>query len=686
MRRFLLFFVLFFCIEGICLHAQVGKREYSSNRLSDRDGFHDRFNNSILHITDLQNLFGKSVEEMSAMLEQRHHEYVTDETDNYIWALNAEQLYDFPVLFLIYHPKSQTMQYICSDSSLINYLVEEFPKAGYRQTSEQQYVSSKFEVVVGKKLYNVGERQEDMWVIEIVDREVIEQRRAEHAAKLLDYQHSADSLKQVALRIIDTSRLKKKDLESLIESLLQSEQTGDEYNRKRSYDKARGAYTDAIERYNKTVYPEINEVSSYLSRERKHLVDDLAFLEKKYAPLTFKDLNDQDDDIIAAISEIDGYIESYALYDDWGAKLKRKLKVNDCDEIQRDYKYIYRDRKTIEKLYDQKGFELLKRESESKMRNFESERDDCYRKNKDLISFLNLSKSQFERAYNEVGEEKMIQRLGISYDSLLLCAISQSPSLEKANLKKSRVLKIDNKYKALFKQNTINLDDYKNSQVYSQIVNIVVGRNVATNKEYRENGHYFSSKQAFFDSYISPYYEKQLHSYKKAEKEKKEREELARKKQMEQQKEQERRQQELVRQQQRKKQDGISVDPPLKVFAMGLTGGIGGTYSEFQLDYHCGLYLMFPTRKKVSWGLFCNLGLRSSFYMDAGLQFFHGTYRNWQFLWGVGAGYGSADGVISTLRLGTRYRALVLFTDINVLPTATSIISVKAGIGINIGR
>ena len=119
---------------------------------------------------------------------------------------------------------------------------------------------------------------------------------------------------------------------------------------------------------------------------------------------------------------------------------------------------------------------------------------------------------------------------------------------------------------------------------------------------------------------------------------------------------------------------------------MGLTGGVGLNLDEFKLDYHCGLYMMFPTSKKVSWGLFGNLGLRDNLYVDLGLQFFHGQYRKWQFLWGVGAGIDFGNGIMGTLRLGTRYRALVLFVDGDVLPTSDLMFSVKAGIGINIGR
>ena len=187
MRKILLLIVLVFCIEGISLYAQVDRREYSSYSQSERDKYGDMFNKSILHVEDIQNLFGKSVEDMNVLLQQRHHDYIMDEPDNYVWALNIDQLYGFPVLYLIYHPSTQTMQYVCKDSALIQYLTKNFSDAGYRQDSEQHYVNSKFELEVGEKTFIVDDQQMGMWVVEIVDKETIERRRAENAAKLKAY-------------------------------------------------------------------------------------------------------------------------------------------------------------------------------------------------------------------------------------------------------------------------------------------------------------------------------------------------------------------------------------------------------------------------------------------------------------------------------------------------------------------
>ena len=688
MKRLVFVCVFFLLITG--LSAQVDRRENSADAYLERDEYGDLFNKSILHIKDLQSLFGKSVDEMDKILQQRNHDHIMSESDNQVWAMNIDQLYDFPTLYLICHPTIQTMQYVCNDSSLINYLTGEFSRAGYRQISEQQYVNSKYEVWTGSKLFDVDEQQVRLWMIEIVDKVAQERRRAENAAKLRAFTQSMDSLTQVVQGFLDTARVNNQRISMLTESLRQSERMGDEYRLQHKYDKARAAYVEASDKFYKSVYKELDVAGLYVLRKEKQIEENIARMEQRYAPLSFNDLEKNYDELVSAVEEMVGYVEAYGLYEDFGMEMAAKQKANDCDELERDYKQLYGDRSNIENLYDQKGYERLKSESELRMKTFAEERENFYDNHKALLTFLKIPKKQFEKQYNEVGEDAMSQRMRQSYDSVVLCAVRQSPNIEKVNLRKSRVVKIDSKYKALFKQNTINLDDYKNSQIYTQLVNIVAGRNVAANKEYRENGHYFSSRQAFFNSYISPYYEKQLQSYKKAEKERKEKEELARKKQLEQQRERERRQQKLARQQQRNSKRYSVVYPPIDVFAFGLTTGLGvDLVDDFSIDYHVGMYMMFPTKKRVSWGLFANLGLRddiSDIYMTGGLQFFHGQYNKWQFLWGAGAGFSMSDGLMGTLRLGTRYKLIALFADIDVVPESDCMIGFKLGFGLNLGR
>ena len=653
-----------------------------------------------MHANQLQQFLQPEIspERITDTLTEKGYQYFESDGDHF-WILNQERRVfegrTYPVLILIYQEGSHTLLYASSDSSLVDYLINDLSQFGYRKNSSGNWRNSTFEISRDFTQLDVDEsdQTDDFWFLKIHDFKAAEKRRKMFERLLAPFQHSMDSLERVVFLVNDTTRVYAQRVSAGITALNSTIKLGDDYHGQRNYDKARQQYQKAAKQQAELADSEMQEAYAFLARHYNSLAEAVESIVERYSPLTAADLDKDYSHMMRILDTLDYY---FTLFDanNFSSDIADKIRANDCDEIYQNYRQLYTDKGEVERLYDQKGYERLKKDSEANMRSYRDNRSKLYNQNADLLSYLNISKSRFESLYDQIGEKNMSNRIANARDSILLVALRQSSDLEKANLIKKPVVKIDKRYRSVLKQSEVNFDQYKGRSIYSQMVDIALVRNDKARKEYASNGRYFSGKTAFFISYISGSYASQLQSLKRQEKARREAEARAREQARRQAEEREKARQQQIRREQieRRRNYHRTSYPAIHYFAAEITGAGGVAYSAYYglaFNADVGLNLMFPTRRPVSWGIGANYGWRfplGTNYLTGGLQFYHGYSNRAQFVWALYGGMELGVGPMGTLRYGVRARFFVFYNELDVSPLSNFPFTYKMGFGINIGR
>jgi hypothetical protein len=577
----------------------------------------------------------------------------------------------------------------------VDYLINDLSQFGYRKNSSGNWRNSTFEISRDFTQLDVDEsdQTDDFWFLKIHDFKAAEKRRKMFERLLAPFQHSMDSLERVVFLVNDTTRVYAQRVSAGITALNSTIKLGDDYHGQRNYDKARQQYQKAVKQQAELADSEMQEAYAFLARHYNSLAEAVESIVERYSPLTAADLDKDYSRMLRILDTLDYY---FTLFDanNFSSDIADKIRANDCDEIYQNYRQLYADKSEVEQLYDQKGYEQLKKEADAGLRDYRENRSKMYHQNAELLSFLNISQTRFASLYDEIGAQRMNTRLANARDSILLVALRRSPDLEKANLTQKPVVKIEKKYRSVLKTSEINLQSYQGQSIYSQMVDIVMKGNEKARKEYATNGRYFSSKAAFLNSYISSNYASQLQYLKRQEKARKEAEARAREQARRQAELQEKaRQQQYRRAQIERRRDARRTQyPAIHYFAAEITGSVGLGYSGYfglGVNGDVGLNLMFPTRRPISWGIGANFGWRyplGTNYLTGGLQFYHGYSNRAQFVWALYGGMELGVGPMGSLRYGVRARFFVYYNELDVSPFSNIPVAYKMGIGINIGR
>lgn len=653
-----------------------------------------------MHANQLQQFLQPiiSPEQITDTLTTKGYQHVEDDGDHF-WILNNERRVfegrTYPMLILIYQEGSNTLLYASSDSSLVDYLINDLSQFGYRKTSSGSWRNSSFDISRDYIQLDIDEddQTDDFWLLRIYDFKAAEERRRMYQSLLVSFGKSADSLEREVYLVNDTARVYALRVSTSITALNSLIQLGDDYHNQGNYEKARQQYQKALKQQTELAEGDMHEAFLYLNRHYNNLSGAITSITERYKPLTWADLEKDYTLLQHTLDTLDYYLTIFNV-DNFTSNINGKIKTNDCDDIYQNYRQLYTDKGEVERLYDQKGYERLKKDSEANMRSYRDNRSKLYNQNADLLSYLNISKSRFESLYDQIGEKNMSNRIANARDSILLVALRQSSDLEKANLIKKPVVKIDKRYRSVLKQSEVNFDQYKGRSIYSQMVDIALVRNDKARKEYASNGRYFSGKTAFFNSYISGSYASQLQSLKRQEKARREAEARAREQARRQAEEREKARQQQIRREQieRRRNYHRTSYPAIHYFAAEITGAGGVAYSAYYglaFNADVGLNLMFPTRRPVSWGIGANYGWRfplGTNYLTGGLQFYHGYSNRAQFVWALYGGMELGVGPMGTLRYGVRARFFVFYNELDVSPLSNFPFTYKMGFGINIGR
>ena len=673
---------------------------YCTFQLSAQDDqdYQNQFTAAILHVDQLQGFLQQdlSPDQITAAVDEMGYLYHQESYDH-IWVLNFEQRVvggrRFPMLILSYNEVNSIMRYASTDSTLIDYLLRDVTGLRYRSVSSNVWRNQTYELVKDHTLFdsNGDGIDEETWYLSLYDYKAAEERKRLYAEKLNSFAMSMDSLALAVTRVNDTARHFADHITGRLSIIADAVSRGDRYHDKHEYGKARQQYNEALNKHREFSDSDIKEAYAYIDKHYIAFASAADNMVERYKPLAGADLGNNYSQMLKSFDSLE-YFHRIFSADNFAMDLSEKIKANDCDELYQKYGHLYSSREALERIYGQKGYDQFKKDAETMQKAYIENRTKFHNRYAALLSFLNISDYQFEKMYDDLGESVLANRLDQSRDSILLCAIKYSPDLPKASLNKKRVLKVDKKYRTVLNTSTVNLDDHIRYSYYPQIVDIALAYNEHARKEYAANGHYFSTKVSFFNAYVSSNYSNILQNYKRQEKQRLEQEAREREQARKQAEYQEKLRQQRMRQEQaeRRRNNHRTAYPPIEHFAMGMNTGLGFAFGDdFGIDYHLGLFMMFPSRLPVSFGWYGNFGFRGSefsLYLDGGLQFFHGQSYNWQFLWGVGAGVDFNDGIMGTVRIGSRRGLVVLYGDFDFVPDSDCPVGIKLGVGLNFGH
>ena len=662
--------------------------------------FQDQFTAAVLHADQLQEFLQPEISPTlitNALNGMDYHHHQRDGV--HFWILNYEQQFSdgrtYPMLLLIYQEGKYELNYASSDSSFSNYLVSdgELSQFGYRQISPEVWRNNTYEIRKEHSYmdYDLDGTPDDIWNLNIHDYKAKEERRRKYANLMVSFRQSLDSLEREVYRVNDTAHTYAKQVSASLDALNEIIQSGDDYHNQQNYTKARQKYEAAAKRQGELANGEMKVAYDFISRQYNNISTAVDNISERHKPLTGLDLDKDYSLMIQVMDTLDFYFEFFNA-DNYTSEIADKIKANDCDELYSQYRQVFTSRDQVEQLYDNKGYVQLKKDAAADLQRYKDRRSKYYNENKGLLTFLNISEKNFDKLYDDIGEVRLDKRLENSRDSILLVALRNSPDITKASLSNKPVVKIDKKYRNALNKSEIDLSQYKGKSLFGNIVDLAISYNEKARKEYTTNGHYFGSKTNFFNSYISPSYASQLQSYKRQEKARKEAEARAREQARKQAEWQEKRRQEQLRRQraENRRRARYTAYPPIETFAMATTFGYGLAYGgNVGFDIHFGLSAMFPTQRRISWGIAANAGWRGeklNFYLTGGPQFYHGQSNSWQFYWGLYGGVEFDSGPMGSVRIGTRYRVFILYGEFDVAPFSSCVTSIKMGLGLNFGR